>query len=58
MRIIVGLFCFALIGLVGCESKVDPKSRPGFVDTSDPGKVGGTMATVPKAGPNKAGKQP
>lgn len=38
----------ALMFLAGCEKKEDPRERPGFVDTSDPTKVGGTMTPPPK----------
>lgn len=32
---------------VGCNHKPDPRSRPGFVDTSDPSKVMQTMTAPP-----------
>jgi len=45
--------CFAalaagilLVG-VGCEKTPDPRERPGFIDTSDPSKVAGTMTPPP-----------
>lgn len=42
----------AFLLTVGCQGKKDPRDRPGFVDTSDPGKVKGTMTPVPKKGPS------
>ena len=44
----------------GCK-KEDPRDRPGFVDTSDPGKVSGTMIPPPKSanvGPGGVGPGP
>jgi len=41
------LTCAALLAGAGC-SKPDPRDRPGFIDTSDPGKVGQTMTPPPK----------
>lgn len=55
------LLCLAgLLGLTaaGCEKKQDPHDRPGFIDTSDPSKVGATMIPPPKGpgGPTTPGK--
>ncbi len=49
MRLLIaGLFM--LVCAVGCgESKPDPRSRPDFVDTSDPTKV--QMPSLPPGGP-------
>jgi hypothetical protein len=38
----------AVLLAVGCSKKEDPRDRPGFVDTSDPSKVPGTMGPGPK----------
>jgi len=40
----------AVLLTAGCEGKKDPRERPGFVDTADPGKVKGTMTPTPKKG--------
>lgn len=48
----------AFLIAVGCTGKQDPRDRPGFVDTSDPSKVKGTMTPPPKgkgSGPGMAG---
>lgn len=39
-----------LLAGVGCGKKEDPRERPGFIDTSDPGKVNQTMIPPPKGG--------
>jgi hypothetical protein len=39
--------CVLLAGF-GCEKKVDPRERPGFIDTSDPSSVSKTMTPPPK----------
>jgi hypothetical protein len=44
----------ALLFVVGCKDKKDPRDRPGFVDTSDPSKVLKTMTPPPKAKGNSA----
>lgn len=53
MKTMTSLFLIATVATVaaaaGCEKKEDPRARPGFVDTSDPGKVGATMTPPPKA---------
>ena len=51
MKTMTSLLLTAAVALAaGCEKKVDPRDRPGFVDTSDPGKAMGTMTPTPKAG--------
>jgi hypothetical protein len=41
------LIAGVLLSGAGC-GKEDPRNRPGFVDTSDPSKVKGTMTPPPK----------
>ena len=57
MKTIASLLLAALVAVsaTGCEKKEDPRNRPGFVDTTDPGKVGGMMAPLPKAKGGSAG---
>jgi len=48
------LLCLLLVPYVGCGGgKPDPRDRPDFVDTTDPGSV-----VVPSAAPGKAPAQP
>ena len=45
------------ICLTGCgEKKPDPRTQPGFVDTTDPSKV--TMPALPQPGSGAPGAQP
>ena len=50
MKTTTSLLLAAAVALAaaGCDKKVDPREQPGFIDTSDPGKVAGTMTAVPK----------
>jgi hypothetical protein len=41
------LFAGMLLAGLGCDKTPDPRDRPGFIDTSDPGKVAGTMTPPP-----------
>lgn len=62
---VVRTLCLAAVAtlvMAGCAKKEDPRQRPGFVDTSDPSKVAGTMTPPPKGGggggPQAGAKKP
>ena len=48
----------SVVSLAGCggEKKPDPRTRPDFVDTTDPTKV--TMPALPQQGGGPPGAQP
>lgn len=52
MRVLLALCALSLLS-IGCVKEEDPRDRPGFVDTSDPSKVGATM--TPPPGPSGPG---